>query len=207
MSTPRTPNMPATAFGFLLAEGGDEISVCRTLAGNAAATLCCWNVGGREFPKVAELAIRDPNYQHARSVGIILDVEHDLASAQKLASETLKVFGITDPVVHGKFTGGLPRFGVFLTPDGVQLGSIETLCRQAVQDRALAVCVDQLVTCAGTPHRNRMNARATEDKGWLRAYIAMLPEPDLRFHQSFIPNGIDANHAAFDSLRAFVLAL
>jgi hypothetical protein len=35
----------------------------------------------------------------------------------------------------------------------------------------------------------------------------MLPEPDLRFHQAFVPGGIDADHAAFDALRTFVRAL
>ena len=207
MSRRSNPSMPTAPFGLLLAEGGDEIAVCRALASTTGATLCCWNAGGRDLPNLARLAISDPNYRHARSVGIILDIEADLASARQLAEETLGVFAITTPVAHGVFTSGSPRVGVFLSPDGITPGAIETLCRQAVHDSTLAACVDQLVTCAGAPHAQRMNARAAEDKGWLKAYLGMLPEPDLRFHQAFVPGGIDANHTAFDSLRAFVRAL
>jgi hypothetical protein len=207
MSLRPRQRMPSTPFGLLLAEGGDEIAVCRVLAGSAGADLCCWNAGGRDLPNQARLALADPNFRFARSVGVVLDIEGDLAGTRHLAAETLAIFGATAPLVHGVLAGGPPRLGAFLSPDGLGPGSIETLCRAAVHDRALAACVDQLVGCAGSPHRDRANARVAEDKGWLKAYLGMLPEPDLRFHQAFVPGGIDADHAAFDALRAFVRSL
>lgn len=207
MSLRPQQRMPSTPFGLLLAEGGDEIAVCKVLAGSAGASLCCWNAGGRDLPNLARLAVADANFGHARSVGVILDIEDDLSSAQQLAAETLEILGATSPFAHGVLAGGAPRLGAFLSPDGFGPGSIETLCRQAVHDRTLAACVDQLIACAGAPHGNRANARVAEDKGWLKAYLGMLPEPDLRFHQAFVPGGIDASHAAFDALRAFVRAL
>jgi hypothetical protein len=95
-----------------------------------------------------------------------------------------------------------------LTPDGASIGAIETLCRRAVRDQNLAACVDQLVACAGDPHAAHGNPRAAEDKGWLRAYLGMTLDPDLRFYQAFAhPQGIDAMHPAFESLRTFILAL
>jgi hypothetical protein len=140
-------------------------------------------------------------------VGIILDIEHSIAAAQSLANDTLAVLGTMGPAVHSVLTGS-PRVGAFLTPDGTTPGAIETLCRSAVRDAGLAACVDQLIGCAGTPHAAHGNPRVAEDKGWLRAYLGMILEPDLRFHQAFDhPQGIDAQHAAFASLRAFVLAL
>lgn len=42
MSARKNPPLPARPFALLLAEGGDEIAVCRVLAGSAAADLCCW---------------------------------------------------------------------------------------------------------------------------------------------------------------------
>jgi hypothetical protein len=89
-------------------------------------------------------------------------------------------------------------------PDGASDGSIETLCRKAVRNASLAACVDALVSCAGSPHTNQ----ARGDKGWIKAYLGMLPDPSLRFHQAFSSaDGIDPTHAAFDSLRRFLLAL
>ncbi len=85
-----------------------------------------------------------------------------------------------------------------------RLGAIETLCRRAVRNAALAACVDQLVTCAGTPHA--LQARA--DKGWLRAYLGMTADPNARFYHVFdASDGIDPAHPAFDPLRAFLRAL
>jgi hypothetical protein len=199
--------MPSTEFGLLLVEGGDELAVCRILAGQAWDQLCGWKADGRDLPNLARLAKNDANFRFARSVGVVLDGESNVSEAHRLASETLAVLGATSPVVHGVLTGA-PRLGAFLTPDGASSGAIETLCRSAVRDPRLAGCVDQLVGCAGTPHTAHSNSRAAEDKGWLRAYLGMLLQPDLRFHQAFEhPQGIDATHAAFASLRAFVLAL
>lgn len=207
MSRRPNPPMPGTAFGLLLVEGGDEVAVCQIMAGPAWSGLCGWKADGRDLPNLARLARNDPNFRFARSVGIVLDIENDVVDAQSLANDTLAVFGATGPVVHGALSGS-PSLGAFLTPDGTSPGAIETLCRQAVRDPRLAACVDQLLGCAGTPHAAHGNPRVAEDKGWLRAYLGMILEPNLRFHQAFDhPQGIDPQHAAFAALRAFVLAL
>jgi uncharacterized protein DUF3226 len=204
----KNPSMPASDFGLLLVEGGDEDSICRILAGPAWGNLCCWKADGRDLPSQARLAKNDPNFRYARSVGVVLDIENDLAIARVLARETLAVLGATAPFVHGDLTGSPPRLGAFLTPDGTNPGAIETICRTAVRDRRLSACVDQLVSCAGIPHATHGNPRAAEDKGWLKAYLGMTPEPDLRFYQAFDhPQGIDAAHPAFAPLRDFILAL
>nr|WP_254624171.1 DUF3226 domain-containing protein [Myxococcus sp. CA033] len=141
---------------------------------------------------------------HARSVGVLLDVEDDPASAYDLARRTMVALGGgLDVPVHGTFEGQPRKLGVFLTPDGHQPGSIEKLCKQAVRNQELARCVDALVTCAGAPQ----STQALKDKGWLNAYLAMLSSP-LRFYQVLQhPQGIDPAHTAFDSLRAFLQSL
>jgi len=67
--------------------------------------------------------------------------------------------------------------------------------------------VDALIACAGSPHASQPNARAAEDKAWIKAYVAMLPDPTLRFHQAFIRGGIDPAHQVLDPLRSFLRAL
>lgn len=138
---------------------------------------------------------------------MVLDAENSVEDALALAEETLANVGVPGAAVHGVLSG-TPRAGVFVTPDGASHGAIETLCRRAVKDERLAGCVDALVACAGSPHADRINSRVAEDKGWLRAYLGMLAEPDLRFHQAFAhPQGIDVMHPAFAPLRGFLLAL
>lgn len=140
MSRPQNPSLPSVDFGLVLVEGGDERAIVQILAGQAWTQLRCWNAGGRDLPNLARLARNDPNFRHARSVGVILDVENSVADAHRIAQETLAVLGATSPGVHGVLTGS-PRLGLFLSPDGTGLGAIETLCRRGRPGpQALRVC-------------------------------------------------------------------
>ncbi len=209
MSRRANPPLPPTPFGLLLVEGGDERGVCEAVAGAAAwSGLICRSADGRDdLPSTARLAQLDPNFQLARSIGIVLDMESDPAKAQSIAADTLAAFGATTAPQHGVVSpipGTSLRVGVFFAPDGASHGSIETLCRRAVRNTALAACVDQLVVCAGAPHT--LQARA--DKGWLRAYLGMSADPNVRFHQAFTASdGIDPSHVALDGLRTFLQSL
>lgn len=204
----RRPNPPFSPapFGLLLVEGGDERAVCEAVAGAGAwAHLRCWCASGQtDLPALGALAAADPNARFIRSVGVVLDIEDDLAKASAIAAKTLAAFGGSGAPSHGSLSAGPRPIGAFLVPDGANNGSIETLCRKAVRNATLAACVDALVSCAGSPHTNQ----ARGDKGWLKAYLGMLPDSSLRFHQSFaIADGIDPAHASFDPLRRFLLAL
>lgn len=200
------PAFPAVPFGLLIVEGGDERAVCEAVAGPAAwARLVCWNARGRDrLVNVAALAALAPNFQNARSVGVVLDMEDDGAVAHDIARRAIGALGGLAFPSHGVFHGGSCQLGVFLSPDGVANGCIETLCRQAVSDRKLAACVDALVVCAGAPH----TVQAHADKGWLRAYLGMCADPNLRFHQTLTAvDGVNPAHPAFDPMRAFLQAL
>jgi hypothetical protein len=190
----------------LLVEGGDERAVCQAIAGPAGwSRIVCWNAQGRDqLVKLAAVATLDPNFQQARAVGVVLDMEDDGVVAHDIAQRTLVALGASSAPAHGVFQGSSPQLGVFLSPNGVANGCIETLCREAVTDPKLAACVDALVVCAGGPH----SVQAHADKGWLRAYLGMCADPNLRFHQALVAaSGINPAHAAFDPLRAFLQAL
>lgn len=204
MGTHKNDPFPAYPFSLLLVEGGDERVVCKEVAGAAVwAGLHCWIPQGREdMPKLAQIATLDPNFAFARRIGVVMDIEESLTEAQELAARTLKHFGGVGTPVHGQMSTGARPFGVFLSPDGTSLGSVETLCRQATRDRSLASCVDALLTCAGAPHTNQ----ARLNKGWLQAYLAMLPKP-RRFHEAFSCGAVDPSHTCFDELRRFLCAL
>jgi hypothetical protein len=198
MTRRQNPPLPGSPFKLLLVEGGDERGVCQAIAGPAIwEGLTCRCADGRnDLVNLALSASLEPSFADVRSVGVVL--EDDLATSLALAASTLAVFGATTTLSHGAFSNGSPRLGFFLMPDGASPGAVETLCRRAVRNASLAACVDQLVTCAGAPHA--LQARA--DKGWLRAYLGMTADPNLRFHQAFAaPDGIDPMHAAFDPLR------
>ena len=206
MSLRKNPPLPKAPFGLLLVEGGDERAVYAAVLGPAAwANLRCWYGDGRDdLPALATLAAADPNARFARAVGVVLDVEQGVTRALVIAGKALAAFGGVGAPAHASFVNNSPALGAFLAPDGVSHASIETLCRQAVRDARFAACVDALVGRAGSPHVLAAGAA----KGWLQAYLGMLAEPGLRFHQAFsAPGGIDPAHAVFDPLRQFLLAL
>jgi hypothetical protein len=200
------PPFPTKPFGLLLVEGGDEQKLCEAIAGPTVwSGLVCWKASGRtDLPSLAKLATLDPSFSHARSVGVLLDMEDDPEETQGILEKTLAALNVTSPVGHGAFVvGAAPRVGVFVSPDGQQRGSIEGLCMQAVRNPTLATCVDTLVTCAGRPH----TTEARKLKGWLDAYLAMQPEP-TRLHQALNDSKVfDLSHQAFDPLRTFLQTL
>ncbi|NNC17161.1 hypothetical protein HRD49_09235 [Corallococcus exiguus] len=206
MSLPGNGPFPTRPFGLLLVEGGDEQKLCKAVAGPTVwSGLVCWKASGRAaLPTLAKLALLDPSFDHARSVGVLLDMEDDLAETHALIERIRAALNVTTPFVHGAFVpGAAPKVGIFVSPDGQQTGSIDGLCKQAVRNPALASCVDTLVACAGQPH----TTQARGMKGWLDAYLAMQPEP-LRLHQALDNSKVfDLNHAAFTPLRAFLQAL
>jgi len=206
MSRRLNPSLPRQPFGLLLVEGGDERALCEAIAGPTTwAGLFCWTASGRQDLKnLAALARLDPNFVHARSVGLVLDVEDDLQESLRIVADTLAALGHHAAVAHGILTEQSPQLGVFLAPDGATPGSIELLCRQAVRDPRLAACVDSLVACAQPRH----STVALAAKGWLNAYLAMLPEQQ-RFHQTLVSGkgAIDVSHPVFEPLRHFLHSL
>lgn len=50
--------------------------------GQAWSQLCGWKADGRDLPNLARLAKNDVNFRYARSVGVVLDVESNLAEAR-----------------------------------------------------------------------------------------------------------------------------
>jgi uncharacterized protein DUF3226 len=207
MSRRPLPPFPSIPFGLLLVEGGDERWLCEAVAGPAVwQGLVCWYGSGRsDLPALAALAARDPSFGNARSVGLVLDLEDDPKGAYRLAEETLAAFGATTHPVHGLLAGNPCKQGAFLAPDGKAPGSIEHLCQLAVRNQTLSACVDALVGCAQPAHATAAMAA----KGWLNAYLAMCPDPKLRFHQAFDPGvgGIDPSHLVFEPLRNFLQSL
>jgi hypothetical protein len=208
MSPRANPELPSRPHAVLIVEGGDERVVCEAVSSRTTwAGICCRVANGRtKLVKEAELIVQDTNLAFARSVGVLLDVEDDPKKALEIAARTLAVFGGAGSPVHGVLSGSPLRLGAFLAPDGSTHGSIDTLCRAAARDTILASCVDALVACAGRPHATLGNPKAREDKAWVKAYLAMLPDPDLRFPQAF-SLGWDPAHAAFAPLRSFLANL
>jgi hypothetical protein len=207
MSSKDNPPLPPTPHVLLLVEGGDERTLCREVVGQSRWTqLHCWLAHGlSNLPALASLAFNDPNFGQATSIGIVVDAEQSVALAQSLALAALGNMGITaNTVTHAVVAAAQPRIGIFVSPNGLSTGSIETLCKQAVPAGYVRNCVDGYFNCINATY----STDARRDKAWLRAYLASLPDPSLRWDQVVGPGKpIDSSSNAFDGLRTFLNSL
>jgi hypothetical protein len=111
------------------------------------------------------------------------------------------------PVAAGKWTGGKPRAGLFLTPDGSSIGEIETLVWRAWSrdpaNKQTKSCIDEFVSCmssAGfTAH--------SPDKGVLNALLAIRNDDDPRLGPGARAKLFDFARPEFAQLKQFLSGL
>jgi hypothetical protein len=88
----------------------------------------------------------------------------------------LRHVGLPCPAAHGQFAAGTPRVGIFIVPNSVDDGMLETLCLQSVAALPEFPCVDGYLQCLqghGVIPNNLHKARA-------HAWLASRLEPDKR---------------------------
>ena len=89
---------------------------------------------------------------------------------------SLRHVNLPCPAAHGQFAVGPPRVGIFIIPNGVDDGMLETLCLSSVATLPEFPCVDGYFRCLqghGIITNNLHKARA-------HAWLASRPEPDRR---------------------------
>ena len=80
-------------------------------------------------------------------IGVVRDADNNAVGAFQSVCNQLHNAGYEPPQSHGTFSNVSPSVGVFIVPDGVECGAIETLCRKSVEGTAAAQCVDQYLEC------------------------------------------------------------
>ncbi len=130
----------------------------------------------------------DPGFPQVTAVAVVRDA--DIAAPGATVTAAVQAFNAIQgaltapgvqlpcPPAHGQFADGPPRVGVFVMPDGVDDGMLETLCLQAVAAAAEFHCLADYFTCLQGHGivpiaKNLHKARA-------HAWLSSRPEPDLR---------------------------
>lgn len=167
---------------LLLVEGKDEVNLFDALIGErvgADTDLQIIDAGGvGKFPRslraIHTAARARPTL---RAVGVVRDADDDAASAFASVCDHLRNAGFVPPPAHGAFSGAVPSVGVFIVPDGLEPGAMETLCRRSVEETDAARCVDAYLECLeqhGALHSNN------PDKSFAHAWLAAARNPVAR---------------------------
>ena len=139
-------------------------------------------------------------------IAVIVDGNGNPAGAfislrNKLAELTTQTVPAT-----GSWTGGQPDIGLFITPDGVVNGEIETLVWRAWSADPANVpaktCVEQYRDCMAAAGYTAQSP----DKGLISTLLAIRYDDDPRLGCGARANVFDFNHAEFGALRNFLSA-
>ena len=176
------PKLKISADRLLLVEGKDEVNIFDALMKHYLDDdpgIQVIATGGRDgFPRNVQ-AIRLAAMSRATlcSIGVVRDADDDARGAFQSVCAHLRNAGYAPPLKHAEFSDAAPAIGVFIVPDGVGRGAMETLCRQSVEGTNAGLCVDEYLRCL--ERHDAMGSR-NADKSFAHAYLAAMEDPVAR---------------------------
>jgi hypothetical protein len=171
-------------------------------------------VGGKTLlPGSLKVLRNDPAFPNVQALGVVRDADLAAPGARTPAAESAFVSvraALTAPGVqlpcpagHGQFAAGVPKVGVFIMPNGVDEGMLETLCVAAVAASPGYPCLDEYFACLqrqGVASNNLHKARA-------HAWLASCPEPDRRVGEGALAGYWPFTSPVFGPLWTFIQGL
>lgn len=190
---------------LLLVEGRDEVNVFKALMKHClggGSDMQVVDAGGKDqFPRRMRAIRTAPKPSPLRSIGVVRDANGDARGSFRSVCGSLRNVGYEPPPVHGEFSGASPPVGVFIAPDGVQPGAIETLCRRSVEGKAASACADEYMECL----KNRGAMQSSNiDKSFAHAYPASMPNPVARVGEGALSGVWNFESPAFEELSRFL---
>lgn len=190
---------------LLLVEGKDEVNVFDVLIKHChidRSKIQIIQVGKESFSNSlkalhTELQSRPP----LRSIGIVRDADDNADNAFKSVRDHLRKFGYKPPPGHGQFSDAVPSIGVFIVPDGVEPGAIETLCRRSRENNDVAKCVEEYLSCLD---EHKAMKSMNVDKSFAHAYLAAMRDPVARVGEGAQQGAWDFGSPAFAKLSEFL---
>lgn len=174
-------------------------------------------IGGKtKLTQNLSAVVNDVGFPAVQGLAVFRDADSpigDPPAAGSVVSEAIKAFqsicgslrhvGLPSPAAHGQFANGPPRVGVFIVPNGVDDGMLETLCLLSVATLPEFPCVNGYFQCLqghGTVPNNLHKARA-------HAWLASGPEPDRRVGEAAQAGYWPWDADTFRDLWAFIGSL
>lgn len=204
---------------LLIVEGRDEEQfLTAALADHLGLTdIQVMPIGGKsKLTQSLSALVLDPGYASVVSLAVLRDADTpfgDVPAADVGMTEANRAFqsicgslrhvGLPCPPGHGQFVNGPPRIGMFIVPNGVGDGMLETLCLQSVSALPEFPCVDGLFQCLqgyGPLPTNLHKARA-------HAWLASHPRPGLRVGEAAQAGYWPWDSDAFTDLWSFIILL
>ena len=205
------PRLEVRSDRLLLVEGRDEENLFEALLRHCFGPAASEDIqiipaGGKySFRKnltaIAAAAHARPTL---RAIGAVRDADNDAGSAFQSVCDALRHAGYEPPSAHGAVSDSDPPVGVFILPDGVGTGAVETLCRRSVAGDEASRCVEAFIDCL---KEQRVLHSRNEDKTFAHAYLAAGEDPVARVGEGARQGVWDFDSETFADLSGFLREL
>jgi hypothetical protein len=139
---------------LLIVEGRDEENFFqavfnRHLHRNDVQVL---GVGGKtKLTENLRVLVNDAAFPDVEALGIVRDADETPVGSSIVAAQSalesvkysLENAGLPTSALHSEFAVGTPRIGVFVVPDGLQDGMLETLCVSSIMNHPEYACIEE----------------------------------------------------------------
>lgn len=198
--------------GLLWCEGPHDFAFLRRMLGYLGNTEQLVRVevfeGKDQLPDyLATLSLR-PGFETLRALAIVRDADEHANAALASVVDHVGRGGLVALNRHGQFTSGESldghsrSVGIFIAPDGVAAGALESLYLQSVGEGPIVDCVRDFMRCVGPELRHTRVAQFA--KAEFHAWLAACPEPGILPGQALDANLIDRDSSAFGPIRTFL---
>jgi hypothetical protein len=169
-----------------------------------AGTVQTQDFGGvNELPLFLRTLPVTSGFSQVTSLGIVRDAEANARSAFQSVCGSLKKAGLSVPHQPRVAARGSPNVAVFVLPDCMNPGMLETLCLQSVEADPIMPCVAKYFECVGANGSLPNNI----DKARLQALLASRSRPGLSLRDATKAGYWPWDSPAFDPLKEFLRAL
>ena len=167
----REPPTQLTSRVQVLVEGSEPRNLLRVFSKS-------WGVSGIEihdFGGVTELRGYLATFRVVRGfhevshLAIIRDAEQSAHSAFKSIQHSLQAVGLNYPDVPRTSSSGRPATSVFILPDSVSMGGLESLLWRSIEGNPRAKCIDDYVECMALQNMTVAQADKARVLAWLAA--------------------------------------
>jgi hypothetical protein len=178
LQSPRSRS-PITYSKVLVVEGSDAFQFFKALLRHLGllTEIEIRNSGGvEEWLAYLRTLVGTSGFAEVTSLGVVRDAEANAESAFESVCSGLRQVKLGVPPQPGAITEGNPRVSVFILPDCVNPGMLETLCLQAVRADPAMSCVEEYFQCV---QKQGLALPNNLPKAQLHAFLASRPKPDL----------------------------
>ena len=200
------PRVRISTDRLLLVEGKDEVNLFDALMKS------CFDkdpgvqvivAGGRDgFPRnIQAIRLAAMSRSTLRCIAVVRDADDEARGAFQSVCAHIRNAGYVPPPNHAGFSDATPSIGVFIVPDGLGRGAMETLCRRSVEGTNAAPCVDEYLRCL--ERHDAMGSR-NADKSFAHAYLAAMEDPVARVGEGAQQGVWSFESPAFAALARFL---